>query len=82
MTPYERSLMKGFEVPLPAKDATHAYLFIGGPNKKKATVPLKDFDTLIGSIGKITYGKYSGVGRSRGWARCGKAFNWNGEKAV
>ena len=80
MTPYEKSLMKGFEVPLPAKDATHAYLFTA--NKKKATVPLKDFDTLIGTIGKITYGKYSGVGRSRAWARCGKAFDWNGEKAV
>ena len=68
--------MKSFEVPLPAKEATHAYLFT--TNKKKATVPLKDFDTLIGSAGKITYGRYIRAG----WLACGKAFKWNGKKAV
>ena len=26
MTPYEKNLMKGFEVPQPTKEATHAYL--------------------------------------------------------
>ena len=76
MTPYEKSLMKGFEVPLPAKEATHAYLFT--TNKKKATVPLKDFDTLIGSAGKIAYGRYIRAG----WLQCGKTFKWDGKKSI
>ena len=76
MTAYEKNLMKGFEVPQPEKDATHAYLFT--PNKKKATVPLKDFDTLVGTEGKITYGRYT---RS-GWQKCGKAYGWDGNKAI
>lgn len=76
MTPYEKNLMKGFEVPQPTKEATHAYLLT--PNKKKATVPLKDFDTLAGAEGKVTYGRYT----REGWVKCGKSFNWDGSKAV
>ena len=64
MTPYEKNLMKGFEVPQPTKEATHAYLLT--PNKKKATVPLKDFDTLAGAAGKVTYGRYP----REGWVKC------------
>jgi hypothetical protein len=76
MTPYEKTLMKSFEVPLPAKEATHAYLFT--KDKKKATVPLKDFDTLVGSAGKITYGRYVRTG----WMAVGKAYKWDGKKAI
>ena len=68
--------MKSFEVPLPTPDATHAYLFTA--NKKKATVSLKDFDTLVGSSGKITYGRYARAG----WLPLGKGFKWDGKKAI
>ncbi len=68
--------MKGFEVPQPPKIATHAYLLTA--NKKKATVPLKDFDTLAGAAGKITYGRYT----RQGWEKIGKGFQWDGKKAI
>ena len=81
MTPYERSLMKGFEVPRPHVDATHAYLLCPKDHRGrqgKATVLIKNFDTLVGSAGKIQFGRYI----RKGWVKCGKAFQWDGKKAI
>ena len=81
MTPYEKNLMKSFEVPLPHKDVTHAYLLCTKDYRgkvTKATVPIKDFDTRVGSAGKIQYGRYT----REGWVKHGKGFQWDGKKAV
>lgn len=41
-------------------------------------MPLKDFDTLAGAAGKVTYGRYT----REGWVKCGKPYNWDGKKAI
>ena len=82
MTPHEKNLMKGFDVPVPPKHATHAYLLV--PKKDnfgrvgKATVVLKDFSSLLGTKGKIQYGRYIRAG----WVKEGKSFQWDGKKAI
>ena len=81
MTPYERNLMKSYAVPVPHKDATHAYLLCPKDYRGKvgkATVAIKDFDTLLGSAGKIQYGRYM----RKGWVKLGKSFQWDGQKEI
>jgi hypothetical protein len=82
MTPHERNLMKQFNTPTPHKDATHAYLLVPKEANRgkvgKATVGLKDFSSLVGTSGKVQYGRYA----RDGWIKLGKSFRWDGEKAI
>jgi len=82
MTPHEKNVMKQFDVPLPPKYATHAYLLVPKEVNRgrigKATVRLKDFSSLVGTQGKIQYGRYVRAG----WVKEGRSFQWNGEKAI
>ena len=83
MTPHERNIIKQFDVPLPPAAATHAYLLVPKEYNRtgrvgKATVQLKDFSSLLGSKGKIQYGRYIRAG----WVKEGKPFQWDGKKAI
>ena len=82
MTPHEKNLMKQFEVPLPPRHATHAYILVAREDNfgkvGRATVTLKDFSSLLGTKGKVQYGRYT----RDGWMKEGKAFQWDGEKAI
>jgi len=74
--------MKQFDVPTPHKDATHAYLLVPREANRgkvgKATVILKDFSSLMGTSGKIQFGRYVRTG----WVKLGKVFQWDGEKSI
>ena len=82
MTPHEKNLMKQYAVPTPPKHATHAYLLVAKEDNfgkiGRATVTLKDFSSLLGTKGKVQYGRYT----RDGWMKEGKTFQWDGKKAI
>ena len=82
MPPHEKNIMKQFEVPLPPRHATHAYILVAREDNfgkvGRATVTLKDFSSLLGTKGKVQYGRYT----RDGWRKEGKAFEGDGKKAI
>ena len=63
-------------LPRPPAGATHI-LFQNG-DRKRATVGIKDVDTLLGSVGTIKYLKLNN--KNKLVERFDEEYNWNGEK--
>ena len=63
-------------LPRPPMGATH--IFFQNGDKKKATVGIKDIDTLLGSVGTIKYLKLNN--KNKLVKRFDKEYNWDGEK--
>jgi len=64
-------------IPRPPLGATH--IFFESPDKKKATVAIKDVDTLLGSAGIIKYLKLNNKNKVV-VKRFEKEYNWNGKE--
>lgn len=69
-------------IPRPPRGATHARLHVIGPKRNQvAQVAVKDFDTLEGSAGLVTWlGPESS--RSAKLVAIGETFEWNGLQAL
>ena len=63
-------------LPRPPAGATH--IFFQDGNKKKATVGIKDVDTLLGSVGTIKFLKLNN--KNKLVKRHEKEYIWDGEK--
>ena len=62
-------------LPRPPTGATHVFFQNG--NKKKATVAIKDVDTLLGSVGTIKFLKLNN--KNKLVKRFDDEYSWNGE---
>ena len=70
--------MNGITIPNPPKKATHVLLLV--ENGKKATVNIKDFDTLLGTKGSFQYIQRDNRGKTiQKW---GDLWKWSGEEVV
>ena len=63
-------------LPRPPVGATH--IFFRSDDKGKATVAIKDVDTLLGSVGTIKYLKLNN--KNKLVKTFDKEYNWDGEK--
>ena len=62
-------------LPRPPTGATH--VFFQSKDRKKATVTIKDVDTLLGSVGTIKYLKLNN--KNKLVKRFDDEYSWNGE---
>ena len=62
-------------LPRPPAGATH--ILFQSDNKKKATVAIKDVDTLLGSVGTIKYLKLNN--KNKLVKRFDDEYSWNGK---
>tara|TARA_B100000959_G_scaffold259744_1_gene295598 strand:+ start:1450 stop:1710 length:261 start_codon:yes stop_codon:yes gene_type:complete len=63
-------------LPRPPTGATH--IFFQSDDKKRATVAIKDVDTLLGSVGAIKYLKLNN--RNKLVKTFDREYHWDGEK--
>mgnify|MGYP004208420263 CR=1 FL=1 len=72
-------MSKELVIPRPPKGATHAR--IDTPSNQNATVAVKDFDTLEGTAGTVTW-LGPETSRTRALSPVGDQFEWNGYQAL
>jgi len=73
----KKSYRKVGDIYLPRPPAGATHIFFQSDNKKKATVGIKDVDTLLGSVGTIKYLKLNN--KNKLVKRFDKEYSWNGK---